>query len=214
MAKKIAIIGGGPGGYVAALRSAQLGAEVTLIEEDNVGGTCLNRGCIPSKVMKRTAEILNDFNRAQEFGISVKGIIRPDMKALMTRKETVISNQTGGILKLLDHNRVCFMKGHAYLKGPDLAEVKLGNGKTVEVPWDRLILAVGSRPLNIPSFPFDGKIVISSNEALNLQEIPESMLIVGGGVIGCEFGFIFASLGSRVTIVEAMDRLLPIPSVD
>ena len=132
----------------------------------------------------------------------------------MARKETVISNQTGGILKLLDHNRVCFMKGHAYLKGPDLAEVKLGNGKTVEVPWDRLILAVGSRPLNIPSFPFDGKIVISSNEALNLQEIPESMLIVGGGVIGCEFGFIFASLGSRVTIVEAMDRLLPIPSVD
>jgi len=214
MAKKIAIIGGGPGGYVAALRSAQLGAEVTLIEEDNVGGTCLNRGCIPSKVMKRTAEILNDFNRAQEFGISVKGIIRPDMKALMARKETVISNQKTGILKLLDHNKVRFMKGHAHLKGPNLAEVKLEDGKTTEIPWDRLILAVGSSPLNIPSFPFDGKRAISSNEALNLQEIPESMLIVGGGVIGCEFGFIFSSLGSRVTIVEAMDRLLPIPSVD
>jgi len=92
--------------------------------------------------------------------------------------------------------------------------VKLENGKTVEVPCDRLILAMGSRPLNIPAFPFDGRSVISSNEALNLQEIPESMLIVGGGVIGCEFGFIFSSLGSKVTIVEAMDRLLPLPSVD
>ena len=214
MPKKITIIGGGPGGYVAAIRSAQLGAEVTLIEEDNVGGTCLNRGCIPSKVMKRTAEILKDFKRAQEFGIWVKGTIRPDMKALMAKKETVISNQTKGILKLIDHNKVRLVKGHGHLKGLSLTEVKLENGKTVEVPWDRLVLAVGSRPLNIPSFPFDGKRVISSNEALNLQEIPESMLIVGGGVIGCEFGFIFSSLGSKVTIVEAMDRLLPLPSVD
>ena len=137
---------------MAAIRSAQLGADVTLIEEDSVGGTCLNRGCIPSKVMKRSAEILNDFNRAQEFGISVKGVIRPDMKALMARKETVISNQARGILKLLDHNKVCFLKGHAHLKGPNLAEVKLENGKTVEVPWDRLVLAVGSRPLNIRPF--------------------------------------------------------------
>ena len=214
MAKKITIIGGGPGGYVAAIRSAQLGAEVTLIEEDSVGGTCLNRGCIPSKVMKRSAEILNDFKRAQEFGISVKGIIRPDMKALMDRKELVISNQVKGIRKLLDHNKIRLMRGHAHLRGPNLAEVKLENDKTVEVPWDRLILAMGSRPLNIPSFPFDGNMVISSNEALNLQEIPESMMIVGGGVIGCEFGFIFSSLGSKVTLIEAMDRLLPIPSVD
>ena len=199
MAKKITIIGGGPGGYVAAIRSAQLGAEVTLIEEESVGGTCLNRGCIPSKVMKRTAEILNDFKRAQELGISVKGIIHPDMKALMAKKETVISNQTKGILKLLDHNKVRLVKGHAHLRGPNLAGVKPENGKTVEVPWDRLILAVGSRPLNIPAFPFDGSMVISSNEALNLQEIPESMLIVGGGVIGCEFGFIYTSLGSKAT---------------
>ena len=214
MAKKITIIGGGPGGYVAAIRSAQLGAEVTLIEEESVGGTCLNRGCIPSKVLKRTAEILNDFRRAQEFGISVKGVIHPDMKALMAKKETVIANQTKGIHKLLDHNRVNLVKGRAHLRGPNLAEVKLENGKTAEVSWDRLILAMGSRPLNIPSFPFDYNMVISSNEGLNLQEIPESMLIVGGGVIGCEFGFIFSSLGSKVTIVEAMDRLLPLPSVD
>jgi len=214
MEKKITIIGGGPGGYVAAIRSAQLGAEVILIEEDSVGGTCLNRGCIPSKVMKRTAEILNDFKRAQEFGISVKGVIHPDMKALMDRKETVISNQVRGIHKLLIHNKVRLVKGHAHVRGPNLAQVKLKDDKTVEVPWDRLILAMGSRPLNIPTFPFDGKRVISSNEALNLQEIPESMLIVGGGVIGCEFGFIFSSLGSKVTIVEAMDRLLSIPSVD
>jgi len=214
MAEKIVVIGAGPGGYVAAIRAAQLGAEVTVIEQDNVGGTCLNWGCVPSKIMKTTAEMLENFHRAWEFGLSLKGSIHPDMKALMDRKDKLIKNQAGGILKLFHHNKISYLKGRGYIQGPKRAAVQLDDGKTVEVPWDRLILAPGTQPLEIPSFPFNGKTIISSNEALNLLEIPESMLILGGGVIGCEFGFIFSSLGSKVTIVEALNRLLPLPSVD
>jgi len=214
MPSKITIIGAGPGGYVAAIRAAQLGAEVTLIEHDNVGGTCLNRGCVPSKVMKTSAEILEKFHRAQEFGINVTEKVYPDMQRLMARKEKVIRDHIKGILKLLKHHKVSYLKGYAYIEGANLIKVKLPDNSMHEVPWDRLILAVGSEPLNITSFPFDGKKIISSNEALCLSEIPESLAIVGGGVIGCEFAFIFAALGSQVIVVEALSRLLPLPSVD
>jgi len=214
MSKKITIIGAGPGGYVAAIRAAQLGADVTLIEQDNVGGTCLNRGCIPSKVMKTAAELLEKFHRAREFGIEVTGSIRPDMKALMSRKETMIKNQTQGILKLFDRHKIRYLRGFGTIKGAGLAGVELPDNKMLEVPWDRLILAPGSHPIDIPSYRFDGKRIISSKEALNLHEIPESILIIGGGVIGCEFAFILGSLGSKVTVVEALSRMLPLPSVD
>ena len=214
MTTKVNIIGAGPGGYIAAIRAAQLGAEVTIVEQEEVGGTCLNRGCIPSKIMKTTAEILEKFSRAKEFGIAINGNIRPDMKALMVKKEAVIQNQIKGILKLFDHHKICYLRGHGYITEPGITVVNMEEGKNFEVPWDRLILATGSQPLNIPSFPFDGKRILSSTDALNLQEIPESMMIVGGGVIGCEFACIFASLGSQVTVIEAMPRLLPLPSVD
>lgn len=214
MTIKITIIGAGSGGYVAAIRAAQLGAEVTVIEQDAAGGTCLNRGCIPSKIMKTTAEMVENFLRAPEFGIVVDGNVHPDMERLMSRKQNIIQSQIKGILGLFDRHKIRYLKGHGYIKDHKLTEIKLADGKTVEVPWDRLILATGSEPLDIPSFPFDGKMIISSNDALNLHEIPKSMLIVGGGVIGCEFASIFAALGSAVTVVEAMSRMLPLPSVD
>ncbi|MFH1351033.1 MAG: dihydrolipoyl dehydrogenase [Pseudomonadota bacterium] len=214
MEKKITVIGSGPGGYVAAIRAAQLGAEVTVIEQDNLGGTCLNWGCIPSKVMKTTAEMLENLHRAKEFGILVSGEICLDMKRLMDRKQKVIRIQIEGIQRLFDHHKIRIVKGFGYIKGPKVVEVRSADHRTIHVPWDKLILAMGSLPLDIPSFPVDGKRIISSREALELQEIPESMLIVGGGVIGCEFGFIFSSFGSKVTVLEAMDRLLPLPSVD
>jgi len=214
MTSKIAIIGAGPGGYVAAIRAAQLGAEVTLIEHDNVGGTCLNWGCVPTKVMRTSAEILEKFHRAQEFGINVTEKVFPDMQLLMARKEKVIRDHIKGIFKLLNHHKVSYLKGFAYIEGANSIKVKLPDNTIHEVPWDRLILAVGSQPLNITSFPFDGKRIISSNEALCLSEIPESLMVVGGGVIGCEFAFIFSALGSHVIVVEALSRLLPLPSVD
>jgi len=214
MTSKIVIIGAGPGGYVAAIRAAQLGAEVTLIEHDNVGGTCLNWGCVPSKVMRTSAEILEKFHRAQEFGINITEKVYPDMQRLMARKEKVVGDHIKGIFKLLKHHKVNYLKGYAYIEEVNSIRVKLQDNTIHEVPWDRLMLAVGSEPLNITSFPFDGKRIISSNEALCLSEIPESLMIVGGGVIGCEFAFIFAALGSLVIVVEALSRLLPLPSVD
>lgn len=214
MAKKITVIGAGPGGYVAAIRAAQLGAEVTIIEQEKVGGTCLNWGCIPSKVMKTTAELLEKFRKSREFGIALQGDVVPDMKALMRRKQTIIQDQIKAILTLFDHHRIQYLQGMGTVKGPHLCAVEMRDGSTVEVSSDGLILAPGSAPLEISAFPFDGTRILSSNHALELLEIPESLLIVGGGVIGCEFAFVFSSLGSRVTVVEALSRLLPLPSVD
>ncbi len=210
---RICVLGGGPGGYVAAVRAAQLGGEVTLIEADNVGGTCLNRGCIPSKTLITTAELLEKFHRAAEFGLTVEGSVRPDMQRLMARKNAVIKSQIKGIENLLKHHRIHLVKGTGTIRQPGLATVRQAEGER-EVPWDRLILATGTEPLEIPTFPFDGKKIISSDDALELETIPPSMVIVGGGVIGCEFAFILSALGCQVTVVEALSRLLPLPSVD
>jgi dihydrolipoamide dehydrogenase len=214
MSKRIAIIGAGPGGYVAAVRAAQTGADVTIIERDNVGGTCLNWGCIPSKVMITTAEMLDRFKRAGEFGLTLEGRIYPDMQALMARKARVIQDQAKGILELLRHHKVTLLRGKGVIEAPGLATVHASDGHAQEVPWDKLILATGTQPLHFPAFPFDGEKILSSNDVLSLTEIPRSVLILGGGVIGCEFAFILASLGSDVMVVEALDRLLPLPSVD
>jgi dihydrolipoamide dehydrogenase len=132
----------------------------------------------------------------------------------MARKEKVIRDQANGILRLLKANSIRCLNGQARVQGPHRASVRLSNGDTRDVTWDRLILATGSRPREIPSAPFDGERIISSNEALSLDAVPESMIIVGGGVIGCEFAFIYDALGSRITVVEALSRPLPVPSVD
>ncbi|RUA03091.1 MAG: dihydrolipoyl dehydrogenase [Deltaproteobacteria bacterium] len=214
MASKITILGAGPGGYVAAIRAAQLGAEVTLVEADQVGGTCLNRGCIPSKVLITTAALLEKFHRAESFGVKVDGRVSPDLAKLMDRKKNVIQGQIKGILGLLKRHKIRLCTGIGQITGPGKIRVTPRKGDEIDLDWDRLILATGTEPLNIPAFPFDGKKIISSDHVLALEEIPESVLILGGGVIGCEFAFILSSLGARVTVVEALSRLLPLPSVD
>ncbi len=214
MKPKVLIIGAGPGGYVAAIRAAQLGAEVTVIEDDNVGGTCLNWGCIPSKVMITTAELLEKFHRTDHFGIDLKGSVQLNMLKLMARKQAVIKDQASGILKLFKHYQINYLKGSGFIKGSGMAAVKDPSGAETEISWDRLILATGTRPAMIPNFSFDGQRVLSSNHALNLEKVPETILIVGGGVIGCEFACMLSSLGASVTLVEALPRLLPLPSVD
>jgi dihydrolipoamide dehydrogenase len=207
-------LGAGPGGYVAAIRAAQMGAEVTIIEQENVGGTCLNWGCIPSKVMIMAAEMLEKFHRAEEFGLSMEGKVIPDMQLLMKRKEKVIRDQTKGILDLLEHHNIRYVRGRGAIERPGLVAAGLEDGKTVKVPWDKLIVATGSQPLDLPGLPCDGEQVLSTKDVLSIQEVPESILILGGGVIGCEFAFLLAALGSQVTLVEALDRVLPLPSVD
>ena len=214
MTPRIAIIGGGPGGYVAAVRAAQRGAAVTVIEKERVGGTCLNWGCIPSKIMKTTAELLDHMRQANAYGISGAGAVAADMETLMARKEKICQTQAKGIEGLLANHKIILLNGHGRISGPGQLTVDLADGSTETVAWDKLIIATGTVPLNIPAFPFDGEAVISSNEALCLKAVPASMVIVGGGVIGCEFACILAALGSQVTVIEALDRLLPLPSVD
>ena len=214
MAIKIVVIGGGPGGYVAALRCAALGGEVTLIEKENLGGTCLNQGCIPSKIMKNSADIFVKFSEAGKFGIKVRGDVIPDMTALMAKKNKILENQRKGIESLLQSSRVSVEMGLAKIKHHGSVEIAFTNGNKKELEYDKLILATGTEPLNVPDFPFDHDRILSSNDILQLNKIPTSLVIVGGGVIGCEFACIFSALGSDVTVVEAMSRLLPLPSVD
>jgi dihydrolipoamide dehydrogenase len=212
MSTRVTILGAGSGGYIAAIKAAQLGAEVTVIERDNIGGTCLNWGCIPTKVFRTTAEFLDKFHRAHELG--VQGEVRLNMAQLMARKQEVIDNLATGIMKILKSYKIKYMRGEGHVLEPNMVRVKGMDNSTVDVVSDRLILGTGSCPLNMPAFPFDGEKILSSDDAINLQGIPESILVVGGGVIGCEFAFIFASLGSQVTVVEAMSRMLPLPSID
>jgi dihydrolipoamide dehydrogenase len=214
MAEKVTVIGGGPGGYVAAVRAAQLGAEVTLVENDNLGGTCLNWGCIPSKVMKTTADRMEISQSFREYGIVLEGSPHLDMGALTRRKALVIEMQRTGIEKLLKHHRVHHVRGTGSVPRYGKLRVTAEDGKDLLCSWERLLIATGSRPAGIPLFPFDGDKVLSSNDALFLESIPDSIVIVGGGVIGCEFAFIFSALGARVTVVEALDRILPLPAVD
>ena len=211
---RVVVVGAGPGGYAAAVRASQLGAEVTLVERGNVGGTCLNWGCIPSKVMKTAADVLEQVRRAGEFGVTVEGGASPDMAALMRRKDRVIQGQIQGLLRLFKQRGIRHLQGQGRVEGPGRLSVTAAGGDLETVEWDRLILAVGSVPAPLPHLPFDGTTVLSSDHALSLEAVPDAMVIVGGGVIGCEFASIFSGLGSQVTLVEAMDRLLPIPGVD
>jgi dihydrolipoamide dehydrogenase len=214
MASKVVVIGAGPGGYIAAIRAAQLGAEVTLIERERVGGTCLNWGCIPSKVLRTSAELFDRVRRGREYGLALSGGISLDFGALMAKKEKVIENQARGIVDILQHHQIRYIQGVGTIAGPDRVTVG-GHGDEVwEIPWEHLILALGSAPLDVPGLPVDGKRVLSSNDALEFQTVPKSLLIVGGGAIGCEFAFIFSAFGSQVTLLEARSRLIPLPSVD
>ena len=213
MSEKITVLGAGPGGYVAAVRAAQLGAEVTVVENDRPGGTCLNWGCIPSKILKSTADMLEQFRRSKEYGIAA-GEVRLDMAAVNARKKRIIDSQVKGIEALLHRHRVRLIRGTGRIVGPGRAEAATAEGTTEPLSWDRLLLATGSRPAALPDLPFDGRRIVSSNEALYLDRVPKRVVIVGGGVIGCEFAFILSAFGSAVTVVEALDRALPLPSVD
>ncbi len=214
MSTRVIVLGAGPGGYVAAIRAAQLGAEVTIIDNDNVGGTCLNWGCIPTKALKATVDVINTVHRSREFGVKIDGEITPDVKAIMARKNRIVETLIKGILKVFKRYHIQYVEGTGTILGPDRVMVEGKDGNAREIRGDKLIIATGSKPLSLESFPLDGKKIISSNEALMLDAIPNEIVIIGGGVIGAEFAFIFNGLGAKVTIVEALDRMIGLPSVD
>ncbi len=206
--KRVIIIGGGPGGYVAAIRAAQLGAKVTLIEKERIGGTCLNRGCIPTKALLSDASLLRSLRRSEGFQFLLpRGEFNP-IEPMMRRKKKVVQELVKGIEMLLESHRVTVKYGRADLAG--VKEVVLFNGgeKQETLEADAIILAPGSRSKGLPGMAPDGEKIITSDEALEIQKIPAEIVIVGGGYIGVEFAALFNALGSKVTIVEILDDIL------
>ncbi len=203
---RLTIIGAGPGGYVAAIKAAQSGASVTVIEDTDVGGTCLNRGCIPTKALVASSEMLAKARESDKFGIEISGDIKPNFSKIIERKNRIVSAQVKGIRGLFKSWGVVLKEGRASLVSANEVEITLKDGSTGKLDSDRIIIATGSRPARIPGFPFDGENIITSDEALELTAIPQSLLIIGAGVIGCEFACIYRELGSEVTMVEMLPR--------
>ncbi|GAA0079597.1 dihydrolipoyl dehydrogenase [Clostridium sporogenes] len=206
---KLVVIGGGPGGYVAAIRGAQLGAEVTLIEKKKLGGTCLNMGCIPTKVLLHSSELLNEIKEAKILGIEVNNEVKVNWPQLQNRKNTVVNTLVSGVSTLLEHNKVKVINGTAAFEGKSSIKVTKDQGESENIQFDNVIISSGSVPF-IP--PIKGKElegVIDSTGALSLDSIPKSMVIIGGGVIGIEFANIFNSLGCKVTVIEMLPFILP-----
>lgn len=211
---KVAVIGGGPGGYVAAIKAAMLGADVTVIEKRRVGGTCLNVGCIPTKALLASSSLITSIKEAKDFGINIDGNIEADFESIMGRKNKIVNQLINGIEFLFDKRGIKLVNGFGKLIDKNKIEVKKEDGTIEVIEADKIILANGSQPVILPMFPYDGETIITSDEALNLKEVPKSLLIVGGGVIGCEFGQFFKTLGTEVTIVEMVDQLLPLEDKD
>ena len=201
----IAIIGGGPGGYVAAIRAAQLGLSAVVIEEDRVGGLCLNWGCIPSKALLWNAELVHLFRGAEEFGITYDAL-HIDLAKAIDRSRQVVDRMVKGVEFLLKKNKVTVVAGRGRLTGPREIAVE-PSGDVIEA--EHIIIATGAHARSLPGVEIDGRVVITSREALELREMPASVVIVGGGSVGAEFAYFYRAYGSDVTIIEMLDHLLP-----
>ncbi len=210
---KLVVIGAGAGGYAAAVAAAREGVAVTLVEQHKLGGTCLHHGCIPTKTLRASADVLTMATRFQEFGLT--GGLEPtaDMPSVLARKSKVIAILEKGLEKTAAALKVRLLHGKARIIDPAQVRVTAPEG-TEDLFADGIILATGSSPLVLPALRPDHEHVLSSDDILNLRHIPEHLVIVGGGVIGCELAFIYRAFGSRVTVVEGQKRLLPLPSVD
>ena len=204
---EVAVIGAGPGGYVAAIRLAQLGKNVVLVDKDKLGGICLNYGCIPSKAMIYAAEFLDKIKKSENMGISV-GKVTMDFSKMQDWKDGIVSKLNNGIEALCKQNKIRVVKGEAYFEGSN--KLKVTDGKNVGyVEFEKAIIAVGSRPVELQGFKFDGKKIISSTEALRLDKIPKNLVVIGGGYIGLELGTVYAKLGSKVSVIEMEGQILP-----
>ncbi len=205
--KKVVILGGGPGGYVAAIRAAQLGAQVTLIERDKIGGTCLNRGCIPTKALLHDAKMLRLLRSSSVFQSLFDEGFNP-LESMIERKKKVVQEMVKGVEMLLESHRIAVKRAQADLLRPHQIVLSYSDGKKETVEADAIILAPGSKSKTLPHIAPDGDRIITSDEALEIKEIPHEVVIVGGGYIGVEFAAIFNALGSKVTVVEILDNIL------
>ena len=199
------VIGSGPGGYVAAVRAAELGKRVAVVERAEAGGVCLNWGCIPTKALVKSAQVYHYCHTATSYGIDVEGEVKPDMAKIVARSRGVSDLMQKGVLFLLKKHNIDLLQGFGSLKGGGRVDVD-----GVEYEADHILLATGARPREMAFMPIDGKHVISSREALTLDHLPEDMIIVGSGAIGSEFAWIYSTLGVKVTVVEYMPQLMPL----
>lgn len=199
------VIGGGPGGYVAAIRAAQLGQKVAVVERDNLGGICLNWGCIPTKALLKNANVVETIRHANDYGIQVEKFSADFGKAI-DRSRVVSNRLVKGVEFLMKKNKIEVVKGEAMLTARDRVEVK-PDGRVLTVK--NIIIATGARPISIPGLPIDGKDVITSREALELRDLPSPIVIVGAGPIGMEFAYVYRAYGAEVTVVEMLPHLLP-----
>ena len=206
----VIVIGSGPGGYVSAIRAAQLGMKTALIEKySTMGGTCLNVGCIPSKsLLDSSHHYENALHNFEDHGISVEGKIKLDLDKMMSRKSSVVEQTTKGLEYLMNKNDVTVFHGFGSFKDESTIEINT-DGKTQTIKGNNIIIATGSKPTKLPFADFDGERIISSTEALKLSEVPKHLIVVGGGVIGLELGQVYSRLGAKVTVLEFQDRIIP-----
>ena len=205
----VIVIGSGPGGYVAAIRASQLGKKVGVVEKAEIGGTCLNWGCIPTKALLKSAAVYTYMQHAENYGIKLEGEVHPDMEAVVARSRGVADGMSKGVQYLFKKNNVELIPGSGSLTANKTVKVVDAEGNSTEYEADHIILATGSRVRQLPAMPIDGKKIISYRQALVLDKLPETMVVVGSGAIGSEFAFFFTSMGVKVTLVEFLPNVVP-----
>ena len=209
----VLVIGAGPGGYVAAIKAAQHGKKTAVVEKEHLGGVCLNWGCIPTKALLKSAEILDGLKHAQDFGLKADNVGH-DFVAVMKRSRDVANGMSKGIDFLLKKNKVAILNGTASFQDAKTVVIAKADGTTQTVTADNVIIATGHKPRTFPHLPVDGKQVVNYRHLLALTEQPKSLLCIGAGAIGMEFGYFFSTLGTQVTVVEVMDQVLPVEDAE
>ena len=204
----LAIIGSGPGGYVAAIRAAQLKLKTAIIERDKLGGVCLNWGCIPTKALLKSAEVLEEIKQAKSYGLSVDGV-RADFPAIIKRSRRVADMNSKGVEFLMKKNKIDVLYGSASFIDKHTLNIVDAQGNKQRITAQHIIIATGGRPKSIPGISIDGEKIISSRQALALEQAPESLIVVGAGAIGVEFAYFYQTMGTKVTVIEMLDSLLP-----
>ncbi|MBT3384009.1 MAG: dihydrolipoyl dehydrogenase [Prolixibacteraceae bacterium] len=210
----VIIIGSGPGGYVTAIRAAQLGMKVAVVEKENLGGICLNWGCIPTKSLLKSAQVFEYAKHAADYGVTIDGEVKPDFAAMVKRSRDVANGMSKGIQFLFKKNKVDSIFGFAKLAGKNTVEVSDESGNKTSYSAKHIILATGARSRELPNLPIDGKKIIGYRKALTLDKLPESMVVVGSGAIGSEFAYFYQSIGTKVTLVEFMPTVVPNEDLD
>ncbi|MCB0501175.1 MAG: dihydrolipoyl dehydrogenase [Bacteroidetes bacterium] len=213
MSYDLIVLGSGPGGYVAAIRGAQLGMKVAIIEKESLGGICLNWGCIPTKALLKSAQVFNYINHAEDYGITVEKA-KVDFGKVIERSRGVANGMSKGVQFLLKKNKIDVIMGYGKLKPGKKVEVTDEQGDIKEVKAKNIIIATGARARSLPNLPIDDQYIIEYRKAMSLEKLPKEMVVVGAGAIGIEFAFFYNSMGCKVTVVEFMDRIVPNEDAD